>query len=419
MIGRGCVVLVDVYRQARLIAPQFRAAGFDCVRVQSTPEIPLVYRAGGVPLDDFTDNIVIDDDVSVTVERVAKHRPLAVIAAGESGVELADLLSARLGLPTNGVRLSAARRDKFAMVEALAAAGVPGPRQMLADSAESVRRWHSELGGRVVVKPLRSAASVGVTFCDTPEESVRAYESLLVQESVFSEPNTGVVVQEYLSGPEYAVNTASRDGRHRICDIWRNTKLAINGVHDQLGGMFLMPRHGRDCDVVADYAKQVLDALEIRHGCGHIEIRLTPQGPRLVDFGARIAGGDLPLHAQRHIGSSQLDWIVHAYCDPEYFERHHAEDYEIQRHFAHVALLSPYDGVLERYRGLDDLRALESFQELVFAVRPGDRLRRTVDDMTIPAAVNLAHEVEDVVRRDADTARYLDGAAFYELKSGS
>jgi len=36
----------------------------------------------------------------------------------ESGVELADTLSEQLKLPSNGTKLSRARRDKYEMVEA-------------------------------------------------------------------------------------------------------------------------------------------------------------------------------------------------------------------------------------------------------------------------------------------------------------
>jgi hypothetical protein len=54
---------------------------------------------------------------------------LAVIAGTETGVELGDRLSHRLGLRTNGEELSTARRNKFLMGEAVRAAGLRAVKQ--------------------------------------------------------------------------------------------------------------------------------------------------------------------------------------------------------------------------------------------------------------------------------------------------
>ena len=47
----------------------------------------------------------------------------AVLAGTETGVELADQLSETLGLRSNGTKLSEERRNKYAMGEAVRAAG--------------------------------------------------------------------------------------------------------------------------------------------------------------------------------------------------------------------------------------------------------------------------------------------------------
>lgn len=48
---------------------------------------------------------------------------LAVIPGAETGVELADQLSSRLGLRSNGTSQSIARRNKYYMGETVRAAG--------------------------------------------------------------------------------------------------------------------------------------------------------------------------------------------------------------------------------------------------------------------------------------------------------
>jgi biotin carboxylase len=415
MSKQGTIVIVDAYYPTRRIAPRFIEAGFDCVRVQSTPEVPAVYSSS-FSLDDYSDNIVHQGDFEATAAKVAAFDPVAVIPGGEMGVEMADALSERLGLVTNGTRYSDARRNKYVMIERLREVGLRATKQTMPQSEEELRAWHVAHGGRTVIKPLRSAAGDGVHFCDTPDESVAAYRALIGKRNIFSETNNGVVAQEYLVGTEYVVDTISCEGSHYVTDIWKMSCVAVNGILDMNDCDQLLPRHGDVQEALTSYAFKVLDALNIRYGAGHLEIKMTPDGPCLVEIGARIPGGDMPHYAELCIGESQLSWMVDAYTNPRRFHaRSDNASYELKHHFALKSLISPYDGVLKSYPFIGELDKLESLHEVKMSVKVGDRLRRTVDDTGYPIIVLLKHPIEAVVLRDVGTLRYLDGHAFYEL----
>jgi biotin carboxylase len=411
------VVIVDVYAPSRRLPGHFRNAGYQCVRVQSTVEVPAVYQSSFGPndLDDFVANIVHTGSLEETLGEVRKHRPVAVVAGGEIGVELADALSERLGLATNGTRLSAARRDKYTMIETVRAAGLPTAAQLRIGAEDELRAWHEERGGKIVLKPARSAASDGISFCDSPDESAAAYRKLLGATNIFSARNDSVVAQEYLVGTEYIVNTVSCAGRHHVCDIWRTTRIDVNGVLDLLAGLYILPRRGPVQDELVAYGGAVLDALGIQYGPAHIEIKMTPDGPRLVEVGARIGGGDNPYYAELATGESQFNWDVDAYVRPERFAARYQDDYQVRHYVASVPMLSPYHGTLRSYPFMSVVDALESLHDVRIAVRPGDEIRPSIDDTTYPLIVNLRHAVEEVVMRDMETLRYLDGHAFYDL----
>ncbi|MFI9808952.1 ATP-grasp domain-containing protein [Streptomyces sp. NPDC052301] len=413
--GRPCIVLVDAYAAVRSLVLEFRKQGCSIVRVQSTHEVPFVYRTAPFVPDDFLANIVHDGDLDTTAAAVAAFEPVAVLSGGEIGVELADLLAERLGLPGNPTGLSAARRDKHLMVETIRAAGLRAARQLRATDADELAAWHRELGGRVVVKPPRSAGSQGVSFCDTPEESVAAFLALADADDVFSQPNNGAVVQEYLPGTEYMVNTVSRDGRHQVCDIWRTGRVSRNGVVDLCDALSLIDAESREVAPLTAYAFDVLDAVGIRHGPAHLEIRLTPDGPCLVEVGARIAGGGIPASAGLGIGESQLEWTVDAFLRPERFHARAGTPYAVRKYCAIYGMVSPVRGVLSEYRGIEEIERLESFHALVPLVKPGQEIARTVDDLTFPVVVTLLHDLEEVVQRDLNTIRHLDGTGFYVL----
>ncbi|MFJ9864316.1 ATP-grasp domain-containing protein [Streptomyces sp. NPDC101165] len=409
------VVIVDAFASARCLAPLFRARGYDCVHVQSTPTIPAAYAPSFQP-QDFVDNIVHDGNVAETVAAIARHAPVGLLAGIERAVVLADELGEELGLPTNGTALSSARRDKFLMIETVREAGVPGIEQILVSDADTLLSWYEQSGGgRVVLKPVSSAGSDGVHFCDGPAEVRKAFEALIGTRSALGQDNHAVLAQEYLVGGEYIVNTVSRDGRHHVTDIWKMHHLSANGVKDLPAGAELMSRHGEEQDQLAEHTFQVLDALGIRNGPAHTELKLTPQGPRLVETGARVCGADVHVPTGAALGESQLDWAVDACVDPERFRKRCDTPYEVQRHARIVNMVSPGAGTLVSYPRMEELRALESFHDVLYRVRPGAPVHRSVDDWTFPLRVYLLHPTAATVARDALTTRYMDGEGFYEI----
>ncbi|MCC9306061.1 ATP-grasp domain-containing protein [Kitasatospora sp. RB6PN24] len=416
------VVLVDTYALSRRLATAFIERGIEPIRVQSTVEAPTLY-AGKPDPNPYLADFVHTGNVIETAALLEPFEPLAVLAGGELGVELADALSEQLSrshpVPTNGTALSRARRDKYAMIEQVKAAGLRGAEQILVQDEEQLRAWHEQLGGRAILKPLRSAANDGVFWCDTPDESVRAYRTLAGRENIFSEPGDGVVAQEYLVGAEYLLNTVSRDGHHHVCDIWKTHRISANGKRDLAVACQLLPRRGEVQESVVDYGLQVLDALGIAHGPAHVEIKLTPQGPCVIEVGARISGLDLPGYTQDATGESQISWTVDAFTDPGRFLARHQEDYRMRHSVAWAGLVSPVKGRLRGYRGLDEVRALESFRELHVMVQPGGPISPTIDDSTYPLAVSLAHEVDEVLLRDLGTLRWLDGHGFYDVSDAA
>jgi biotin carboxylase len=412
----GHVVLVDTYAPLRRLAPLFREAGYGCVRVQSTADVPRPCRSSVLDLDDYAANIVHDGDVEKTLAAVAEYAPVAVVPGSEGGVEFTDLLAERLGLPGNGTALSLARRDKYTMVETVKAAGLRGARQLLTADADELAQWHRSVGGRIVIKPPRSSAGDGIAFCDYPEESVRAFRAIVGTENIFFQRNDSVVAQEYLPGVEYMVNTVSRDGRHRVCDIWKTTRISANGIPDLCDALCLIASDEKVVPQLSEYAFQVLDVLGIRHGPAHAEIRMTPDGPCLVEIGARFAGGDIPYYAALGVGAAQLEWTVDAYVRPEHFLARYQEPYRVQQFCAMVAMISPFEGTLLEYRDLDMIKHLDSFLEMRVIVQPNSRIQRTVDDLSYPVVIILQHESEAAVMRDLGTIRYLDGTGFYEME---
>ncbi|TDB99462.1 ATP-grasp domain-containing protein [Micromonospora fluostatini] len=408
------VAIVDAYSSARFLAPLFRERGFDCVHVRSSPTANPAYRRSYRP-DDFRAEVTYDGDVAGTAAAVARYAPVCLIPGIESGVEAADLLSEALGLRTNGTALSRARRDKHRMLETVRAAGVPTAEQILVTDLDTLLDWHTKVDGPVVLKPVSSAGNDGIHFCDDAAQVRSAFQALIGTDSALGARNRAVLAQEYLVGSEYLVNTVSLDGRHHVTDVWKMHHISANGVRDLGASAQLLPRRGPESDPLVTYTCQVLDALGLRHGPAHTELKLTPNGPRLIETAARACGADLHVPVRGALGESQLEWTVDAYVDPDRFAARWQDDYDLSRHAGLVNMVSPVSGTLRGYPKLAQVRALDSFQDVLFTVRPGDPIHRSVDDWTYPMRVYLVHETESTVLHDILTARYLDGDGFYDV----
>ncbi len=128
-------MIIDGYGAAQPLPRAFNARGYACVHVKTTPLLDHLYRGRFNP-DDYLLTLDYDgnpDRLIATMSDWCRGRGHAVsfaIPGMEPGVELADLVSERLGIPQrNGTALSAARRNKYLMHETLRAAGVPSIKQ--------------------------------------------------------------------------------------------------------------------------------------------------------------------------------------------------------------------------------------------------------------------------------------------------
>ena len=141
---------------SRVLPAVFARHGCSVVHVQSTTR-PIALSAHD--LTQYIDNIVCDDD-DLTVQAIAKHQPVCVIAGQDHGVRLADVAAARLGLAGNDPATSRLRRDKYDMVEALRAAGIRCARQFRSGDPIAIVDWAEHDGSYpYVVKPLASRCS--------------------------------------------------------------------------------------------------------------------------------------------------------------------------------------------------------------------------------------------------------------------
>ena len=399
--NRPVVVLVDAYTSGKYLPPAFAALGAELVHVQSTPEfmpsMPApdlsVYRAA-----------LVHEDLEKTLVQLEEYAPVCVMAGQEPGVLLADQLSERLGLPTNGTALSEARRDKYLMGEALRAAGLHCADQLKNRDTDTLVQWAEEAGRfPVVVKPLNSAAGDGVFICTDAHEVRDAADGILGTETIYGDTNTEVLVQSYLQGTEYVVDMVSYGRRRYVCGVWEYAKRLLpsgRNIYDR--ERLLAADEGPARELIA-YVEEALDALGIRFGPTHAEVIVTPEGPALVEVGTRIAGNMHPGFHNVCAGGNQATLTALAYMAPAQFVQGYAgRRYDKVREAICCTTSTTQSGIVESIDqgAVAELSDLETVARFDLKIEPGGTIRPTVDLYSSTLRIFMSAASMDEIDRD-------------------
>lgn len=409
-------VIVDGHSTGALLAPAFAAFGINAVHVENRAEQSAAHLRTFAP-ENYLDCLSFGGDWAALLTELKPYHVGWVVAGTDSGTGTADRLAELLGLTErNPADSSAARRDKLAMQQALREADVPTAWFAAARSPLQARRLAAEHGGTVVVKPLRSGGTDGVSVCHDPEQVARAVEALTASRTIYGELNDVVLLQEHLDGDEYMVNTISADGRHRVAEVWRSAKTLVGSapVYDYTE---LVTADQPGVGPVIDYVRSVLDALDIRWGPAHTEVIVTTDGPRLVETAPRLQGTlDISATA-RATGCNLVADTVHALVDPAFLTLAAPCDTPLLRPILGVSFICPVSGTLRSDLDWARMRSLPSFHSLLAPVgRAGDAVRRTSDLFTRPGALYLVHTDRAVLERDHATIRAWERNGFYDVE---
>lgn len=426
--GADAVVVVDPVSTGAVVAHQaVHRMGLQviCVWSESIPEELKGFVAHGMGISHAG---VLSHEVGEVAKTAAAVRAIganvvACIVGCETGVSLGDALAEALQLPGNGTLKSGLRRNKYAQAEAVRSAGLEAPFQMQVDSIEGVEAFlaaWSPSPYRAVVKPVEGAGSDGVSICDSRDGVVAAYRALEGTKNVLGLTNYSVLLQEYLAGEEYVVDTVSRDGVHKCVALWKYDKRVYNGAPVVYYGMQLLAidSEPRLAEMVG-YTASVLDALGIRHGCCHTEIMLVERGPVLVEVNCRIHGGEgtwAPM-AEAALGYSAVTAMLDCYLDPAAFADLPVVPSDFSVHVMEAKLRSPVAGVLksineERWLAIT---RLSSFKSACVMVSVGQPIAKTIDACSASGNVNLQHESLEVLRRDYAAFHELVEAGLFEV----
>ncbi len=293
-------------------------------------EIIAIAGNGGIAYDAKTVDINVKDVEKVTAYAVENNIDFAVVAPDDPLVlGMVNALQDK-GIPCFGPTKEAAiiEGSKIFSKNLMKKYGIPTAEYQTFSDVESAFDYLEKQDMPIVIKADGLALGKGVIIAETLDEAKDAVKSMM-EEKVFGESGTNVVIEEFLTGPEVSVLSFT-DGKTLIPMISSmDHKRALDGDKGlNTGGMGTVAPNPYYTDAVA---KECMDKIFIPtmeamnkegrtfKGCLYFGLMITPKGPKVIEYNCRFGDPEtqvvLPLlktdlfEIMQAVSSGELDKI--------------------------------------------------------------------------------------------------------------
>jgi biotin carboxylase len=141
-------------------------------------------------------------------------------------------------------------------------------------------------GAPIVLKPHAGGLSDGVYVVRTEDELAERWAGT-------RRATAGLVLaEEYLTGPEFSVESISLAGRHEVVAITEKVTTPPPGFVE-LGHQVPAALDDVDAKAITELVVALLDLVGQQTGPCHTEVRLTPDGPRIIESQTRFGGDQI------------------------------------------------------------------------------------------------------------------------------
>jgi len=296
----------------------------------------------------------------------------ATVSLVEQATELVGRINDDLGLRGTSYNVAHRFHDKLVMRQWLDEMGFESVAASSVSQLSELLDFGDQHGYPVVLKPVDGTGSRGVVRIDGPHQAEGAWQRAqglrgrtdLAMAKFY--PVDRFIVEEYIDGPEYSAETFSFDGNHVIVSF---TDKLTDGVVE-VGHAQPAALSQQDEAVLEDYIVRYLQAMGLRDGVSHVEVKLSARGPRIIEGHDRVAGDRVMDLVQAVYGIDlekyAVGWPFRQV--PALSERPTANGGAATR------FLTAEPGVVTAIDGVEEVRGYPGVLDLDVKVRVGDRV---------------------------------------------
>jgi biotin carboxylase len=235
----------------------------------------------------FADSQIIHnlDDIE-GLAKIIKEKigtPDGILTFNDSALVQTAQLAKLLGLNFIDVETAKKAVNKISQRKLFEESGIPVPNWREVSSSKDVKQYYKEWG-KLVIKPADRSASAGVYLIRDENEINYAYSE--AKRESFTKT---VYVEEYVEGPEISIESIVIDGIQKVIAI--TDKITTDGpTFIELGHSIPSSHPEHLLQQAVQIALKACESLGIRNGACHTEIKLTDNGPVLIEVNPRLPG---------------------------------------------------------------------------------------------------------------------------------
>lgn len=247
-------------------------------------------NAIGIPYADEYFNVSTIDAEGVT-EAARQFCPDGIMTLA-TDMPMRSIARACEALGLSGISYDTAVKstDKGEMIKCFNEHGVEHPWYFILSNTDELDGVINKISFPCISKPTDNSGSRGVMLIHNEDELRCA-----VSYSAENGRSGGVIIEEYMVGPEVSVEIVTLGGEPHVLNV--TDKLTTGAPHFvEMGHSQPSALSPADVEKIKDLACRAVRAVGITNGPAHVEIILTKDGPKMVELGARMGGDCITTH---------------------------------------------------------------------------------------------------------------------------
>lgn len=242
----------------------------------------------------------LDIVVSELVKFREKHKIAMIFSVSEFGIEVAAAAAEILGIPYGSSYAAVKRaRNKYLTRQFLREKNVATPNFGIAKNNQEIKKMIKKIGLPVIIKPLNGAGACSVIQINSIDEIEEKLENVIANRGKMPVNDYRIdttqeywIVEEYLDGIEISVECCTFEGETKVIAIHDKYCDVCEPYFIEKTFVTPSPRFTTEQIIEIEcMAKEVLSAIGYDYGVAHVEMKVTSNGPRLLEINARVGGG--------------------------------------------------------------------------------------------------------------------------------
>ena len=353
-------------------------------------------------------------------QAVKNFKIIGVIATDDYTTELAARIAKQFGLPHNAAEAVRLTQRKDLARDCLEQHGISKPTHRRIDLSKALQPQLEKLDFPVVVKPVGLSASRGVIRADDHKQLVKAIERvhqlLLSMNDLDDEVKRYLLVEEFISGTEVAVEAMLSDGHLTLLTIFDKPDPLEGPYFEET--YYLTPTSLSESiqSQIQSVLEKACRAYGLTEGPIHAECRIRDGQIYVIEIAARTIGGLCGRLLSFGTGHSLEELVLN-----------HAMGRQIEikppKQAGGVLMIPiPKAGVLKRVEGLLSAQKVAFVDEINIQIREGHELVPLPEGASylgfIFAFAPTAKQAEQALRKAHAKLKFVT-APIWKIDSGN